>query len=209
MAVNGSWSKWFVESLMKVRRQNCADRQFAIDLSSRYRAGVAFYRTWLIGGCIGLLLSIAWSTWQGVLIYEESRIIENELERVRQLDRQVMAEARNEGIDLSEGALRRLSSEVDLANQLLEKRTFSWTTFLTELEQTIPPRLALTSIRLDQAGKTVQLTGTAMNLEEITAFTVGLQNHATFKNPVLAQHRVVSSGMVEFDVTVQYRQTGV
>lgn len=209
MAVNSSRSKWFVESLMKIRRQNCAGRQFAIDLSSRYRAGVAFYRTWLIGGCIGLFLSIAWSIWQGVLVYEESRIIENELERVRQLDRQVMAEARNEGIDLSEGALRRLSSEVDLANQLLEKRTFSWTTFLTELEQTIPPRLALTSIRLDQAGKTVQLTGTAMNLEEITAFTVGLQNHATFKNPVLAQHRVVSSGMVEFDVTVQYQQTGV
>lgn len=209
MAVNSSWRKWFGESLMKVRRQNCAGRQFAIDLSSRYRAGVAFYRTWLIGGCIGLFLSIAWSIWQGVLIYEESRIIENELERVRQLDRQVMAEARNEGIDLSEGALRRLSSEVDLANQLLEKRTFSWTTFLTELEQTIPPRLALTSIRLDPAGKTVQLTGTAMNLEEITAFTVGLQNHATFKNPVLAQHRVVSSGMVEFDVTVQYQQTGV
>ncbi len=165
-------------------------------------------RTWLISACIGLLLSIAWSLWQGVLLYEQSQIIETELERVRQLDQMVIAEARKEGIDLSEGALKRLSSEVDLANQLLEKRTFSWTTFLGELEQTIPPRLALTSIRLDQAGKTVQLTGTAMDLEEITAFTVGLQNHATFKDPVLAQHRVGSGGLVEFDVTVRYRQTG-
>jgi Tfp pilus assembly protein PilN len=154
-------------------------------------------------------LSIAWNIWQGVLVYEESQIIEAELERARQLDYVVMTEARNEGIDLSEGALKRLSSEVNLANQLLEKRTFSWTTFLTELEQTIPPRLALTSVRLDQPGKTVQLTGTAMSLEDITAFTVGLQTHATFKNPVLAQHRMGSSGLVEFDVTVQYQQTGV
>lgn len=209
MAVNSVWSKWPGEFLAQVRSRNHAGWQFDINLSSRYWVGMASYRTWLISGCIALLLSIAWNIWQGVLIYEESQIIEAELERVRQLDHTVMTEAKNEGIDLSEGALKRLSSEVDLANQLLAKRTFSWTTFLTELEQTIPPRLALTSIRLDQTGKTVQLTGTAMNLEEITAFTVGLQNHATFKNPVLAQHRVGSSGMVEFDVTVQYRQTGV
>jgi len=208
MAANSAWSKWPVEFLGQIQSGNRAGRQFQINLSSRYRAGMTTYRTWLISACIGLLLSIAWSLWQGVLLYEQSQIIETELERVRQLDQMVIAEARKEGIDLSEGALKRLSSEVDLANQLLEKRTFSWTTFLGELEQTIPPRLALTSIRLDQAGKTVQLTGTAMDLEEITAFTVGLQNHATFKDPVLAQHRVGSGGLVEFDVTVRYRQTG-
>lgn len=208
MAANSGWSEWPVKFLAQVQSGDRAGRQFQINLSSRYRAGMTHYRIWLISGCIGLLLSIVWSLWQGVLIYEESQIIEAELERVRQLDHMVMAEAKKEGIDLSEGALQRLSSEVDLANQLLEKRTFSWTTFLGELEQTIPPHLALTSIRLDQAGKTVQLTGTATNLEEITAFTVGLQNHATFKDPVLAQHRVGSGGLVEFDVTVRYRQTG-
>jgi Tfp pilus assembly protein PilN len=209
MAVNNPWNRGPVEFLAQVRSLSRADRQFEINLASRYRVGVASYRIWLLSGCIGLLLGIAWNIWQGVLVYEESQVIEAELERVRQLDHVVMTEARDEGIDLSERALKRLSSEVDLANQLLEKRTFSWTTFLTELEQTIPPRLALTSVRLDQPGKTVQLTGTAMSLEDITAFTVGLQSHATFKNPVLAQHRVGSSGLVEFDVTVQYRQTGV
>ena len=209
MALNNPWNRGPGEFLAQVRSLSRADRQFEINLASRYRVVVASYRIWLLSGCIGLLLSIAWNIWQGVLVYEESQVIEAELERVRQLDQVVMTEARNEGIDLSERALKRLSSEVDLANQLLEKRTFSWTTFLTELEQTIPPRLALTSVRLDQPGKTVQLTGTAMSLEDITAFTVGLQSHATFKNPVLAQHRMGSSGLVEFDVTVQYQQTGV
>jgi Tfp pilus assembly protein PilN len=209
MAVHSLWKRRRIELFTQARSVSRAGQLFDINLSSRYRVGVASYRTWLISGCIGLLLGIAWNVWQGVLIYEESQIIEAELERVRQLDHTVMAEARKEGIDLSEGALRRLSSEVTLANQLLEKRTFSWTTFLTELEQATPPRLALTSVRLDPAGTTVQLTGTAMSLEDITAFTVGLQNHATFKDPVLAQHRVGSSGLVEFDVTVQYRQTGV
>lgn len=209
MALTRLWSTGLAEFLGQIRSRHHAGRQFEINLSSRYRVEMVTYRTWLMCGCIGLLLSIGWNIWQGVMIYQESQIIATELERVRQLDHMVMDQAKNEGIDLSEGALRRLSSEVDLANQLLEKRTFSWTRFLTELEQAIPPSLALTSIRLDQAGKIVQLTGTATNLEEVTAFTVGLENHATFKNPVLAQHRVGSSGLVEFDVTVQYRQTGV
>jgi Tfp pilus assembly protein PilN len=208
MAGNSVWNRWLTEFLEQARLPSRTGLQFEINLSSRCRVGMVSYRTWLIGGCIGLLLGIAWNMWQGVLIYEESQAIEAELERVRQLDHALLAEARKQGIDLSDGALKQLSSEVDLANQLLVKRTFSWTTFLSELEQAIPPRLALTSVRLDQAGKAVQLTGTAASLEDITAFTVGLQNHATFTDPVLAQHRVGSSGLVEFDVTVRYRQAG-
>ena len=209
MAVKRVWTSRFSQWLAQVRSLSRSDLQFEINVSSRYRVGVASCRIWLISGCVGLLVSVAWNIWQGVLIYEESQVIAAELERVRQMDQAVIAESRKEGIDLSAGALKRLSSEVDLANQLLEKRTFSWTTFLTELERTIPPRLVLTSVRLDQSSKTVQLTGTAVSLEDITAFTVGLHNHATFKNPVLAQHRVGSNGLVEFDVSVQYRQTGV
>jgi len=98
---------------------------------------------------------------------------------------------------------------VDLANQLLEKRMFSWTTFLTGLEQVIPQRLALSSVRLDAGEATVHLTGTAMSLEDITAFTVGLQDHPTFKDPVLAQHRAGTNGLVEFDITLRYRREGV
>lgn len=209
MAVNSLWNRGPIGFLMQVRSQRHACLPFEINVASRYRVGLASYRTWLIGGCVGLLLSVAWSVWQGVLVYEETRVIEAELERVRQLDQRVMVEAQKEGVDLSDAALKQLSAEVALANQLLARRTFSWTTFLSELEQVTPPRLALTSVRLDQSSKTVQLTGTAVSLEDITAFTVGLQDHVTFKDPVLAQHRVGSSGLVEFDVTVRYRKAGV
>lgn len=209
MAVNSLWNRGPIGFLMQVRSQRHACLPFEINVASRYRVGLASYRTWLIGGCVGLLLSVAWSVWQGVLVDEETRVIEAELERVRQLDQRVMVEAQKEGVDLSDAALKQLSAEVALANQLLARRTFSWTTFLSELEQVTPPRLALTSVRLDQSSKTVQLTGTAVSLEDITAFTVGLQDHVTFKDPVLAQHRVGLSGLVEFDVTVRYRKAGV
>lgn len=182
--------------------------RFQINLSRRYRPAVVPLRLFLIGSCILLVIGICWNLRQAVLAYQESLTIQAELDRIRQEDLDVIAEARQEGIDLSEETLKKLPFEVGLANQLLEKRTFSWTKFLTELEQATPPRIALTSVRLDQAGTLVRLMGTAVSLEDITTFTAGLQDHAAFKDPVLAQHRVGPNGLVEFDVTLQYRHEG-
>ncbi|MEK9139868.1 MAG: PilN domain-containing protein [Nitrospirota bacterium] len=208
MAIMSSAVARFLEPLKSMPLLRGADDQFRINLSRRYRPAVAPLRAFLISICILLAIGICWNVWQAILAYQESLTIQAELDRVWQQDFDLIAEARHEGIDLSEEALKRLPAEVELANQLLGKRTFSWTQFLTELEQAIPPRLALSSVRLDQAGTMVRLTGTAAGLEDITAFTVGLQNHATFKDPILAQHRVGPNGLVEFDVTVQYRREG-
>ena len=208
MAIMSSAVVSFFESLKSIPLPRGIDDRFQINLSRRYRPVVVPLRLLLIGSCVLLVIGICWNIRQAILTHQESLTIQAELDRVRQQDLDLIAEARHEGIDLSEEALKRLPSEVELANQLLGKRTFSWTQFLTELEQAIPPRLALSSVRLDQAGTMVRLTGTAMSLEDITIFTVGLQDHATFKDPILAQHRVGPNGLVEFDVTLHYRREG-
>lgn len=184
-------------------------RVFTINLSARYRPSVEPARLALMTLCGLILVGTLWDCGRVVMIHREISTLRAELMRVRQQDAQLIAEAAREGIDLSEAALRRLPTEVALANQLLEKRMFSWTKFLTGLEQAIPPRLALSSVRLDTGGTNVHLVGTAVTLEDITAFTVGLQDHPIFKDPVLAQHRVASNGLVEFEVRLRYRREGV
>lgn len=208
MTTMGSAVARLFEPLKSIPFLRGANGQFQINLSRRYRPVFIPLRLLLIGSCVLIALGICWDVGQTIFVYQETVTIQAELDRVRQQDLALIAEARQEGIDLSEEALKRLPFEVELANQLLEKRTFSWTRFLTELEQAIPSRLALSSVRLDQAGTMVRLKGTAMSFEDITTFTVGLQDHATFKDPVLAQHRVGSTGLVEFDVTLQYRREG-
>ena len=208
MAIMSSAVARFVAPLRPISLLYDANDRFQINLSRRYRPVVVSLRLLLIGSCILLVIGIGWNLRKAILMYQASLSIRAELDRIRQQDLDLIAEARHEGIDLSEEALKRLPFEVELANQLLGKRTFSWTKFLTELEQAIPLRLALSSVRLDQAGTMVRLTGTAMSLEDITAFTVGFQDHATFKDPILAQHRVGPNGLVEFDVTLQYRREG-
>lgn len=184
-------------------------RYFQISLATRFRWYLLPLQLGLMVCCLGLCIVIGWSIARTVLGYQDVRQMSAALEQVRQQDQQLLTEATQEGIDLSEQALQELPLEVALANQLLEKRTFSWTAFLTGLEQALPPRLALTSVRLESGGSLVHLTGSATSLEDLTAFTVGLEDHPKFKDPVLAQHRVGSSGLVEFDVTVRYRREGV
>ncbi|OQW37805.1 MAG: hypothetical protein A4E19_12345 [Nitrospira sp. SG-bin1] len=208
MATVSSATARLVGSLKSISLLRGADDQFRINLSRRYRPMIVPLRMLLIGSCALLGFAICWNVRQAIVTYQESRTIQAELERVREQDLDLIAQARQEGIELSEEALKRLPLEVELANQWLEKKTFSWTRFLTELEQVLPSQLTLNSVRLEQAGTMVRLTGAAMSLEDITAFTVGLQGHALFKDPVLAQHRVGPGGLVEFDVTVQYRREG-
>ena len=182
---------------------------FHIELSSRYRWYVAPTRLVLVtlSGILGV--SILWSVTQTVMTMRDWHDMQARLDHVRMQDHQLLAEAQQEGIDLSGPSLQMLPAEVSLANQLLTKRHFSWTQFLSALEAAIPRRVSIKSISLDPGNAFVHMTGLAVTVEDVTALTVTLQDHAVFSDPVLGQHRMGSDGLVEFDITLRYRQPGV
>jgi len=184
-------------------------RFFHIELSSRYRWYVAPIRLILVAlsGIVGI--SILWSVAQTVMTMRDRQDVQARLDHVRMQDHQLLAEAQQENIDLSGPSSQQLSVEVSLANQLLTKRNFSWTQFLSALEAAIPQHVSIKSIRLDPGSAVVHMTGLAVKVEDVTALTVTLQDHAVFRDPVLGQHRVGADGLVEFDLTLRYRQAGV
>lgn len=184
-------------------------RYFHIELSSRFRWYVAPVRLMLVvlSGIIGA--AILWSVTQTVMAMRDLDDIQARLDHVRMQDHQLLAQAQQEGIDLSGPSLQQLPAEVSLANQLLTKRHFSWTQFLSILEAAIPPHVSIKSIRLDPGSALVHMTGSAVTVEDVTALTVTLQDHALFREPVLGQHRVGPDGLVEFDLTLRYLQPGV
>lgn len=184
-------------------------RYFHIELSNRYRWYLAPSRLALIAlsGVIGI--AILWSIAQTIMTVRDRQGLQARLDQIRTQDAQLLAQAQQEGIDLSGPSLQQLPIEVSLANQLLTKRHFSWTQFLSALEAAIPQQVSIKSIRLDPGSAVVHMTGLAVTVEDVTALTVTLQNHAVFRDPVLGQHRVGSDGLVEFDLTLRYRQPGV
>ena len=184
------------------------ERPFRINLSSRHRAYLGPLRTGLVALSLVLVGGVAWSLYDVLMIHGAAGQVQLALERVREQDRLLMAQAGKEGLDLSDAAWQRLAGEVAFANQLIAARSFSWTQFLSGLEEVVPARLAIDSIRFDSKGSIIKLTGVAMSLEDVTAFTLVLQDHRTFNDPVLVQHRGVENGMVGFELTVRYRGSG-
>ena len=184
-------------------------RYFHIELSRRYRWYVAPARLVLVALSMIIGAAILWSLTQTAMTMRDHQDMQVRLDHVRMQDQQLLAQAQQEGSDLSGPSLQQLPAEVSLANQLLTKRNFSWTQFLSALETGIPQQVSIKSIRLDPGNAVVYMKGLAVTVEDVAALTVTLQNHAVFRDAVLGQHRVGPDGLVEFDLTLRYRQPGV
>jgi Tfp pilus assembly protein PilN len=187
------------------RWQTGGTKYFHLELASRHRPYLAPLRVLLKATTVGLIVWACWSTAEALLAFQGLHETEARLNQARAQDQQLIDEARAAGIDLSEAALRQLPGEVALANQLLTKRNFSWTQFLSGLEEAIPPRVSIKSVRLDPASAVIHMTGAAVTVEDVTGFTLKLQSHPVFHDPVLGQHHLGGDGLVEFDLMLKYR----
>jgi Fimbrial assembly protein (PilN) len=205
MAVSQPVTTLIQQALSRVGRSTHRDRLFMLNLSGRYRwyVGPARAILMLLSGLLCLVM--VWDLHQAWNTREEIEGMAGTVARVQEQDRELLASVGREGMDLSDAAVQLLPKEVAFANQLIAKRGFSWTRFLSELEQSIPPRIAVNSIRLDPSNSVVHLTGSASNVEDVTALTVMFQDHARFKDPVLGQHRDAGNGLVEFDLSLRYK----
>ena len=187
------------------RWQTGGTKYFHLEMASRHRPYLAPLRVLLKATTLGLIVWACWSTAEALLAFQGLHETEARLNQARAQDHQLIDEARAAGIDLSEAALRQLPGEVALANQLLTKRNFSWTQFLSGLEEAIPPRVSIKSVRLDPASAVIHMTGAAVTVEDVTGFTLKLQSHPVFHDPVLGQHHLGGDGLVEFDLMLKYR----
>jgi len=176
-----------------------------INLSSIRRSYVGAARAALVLLSLIFLGLIAWDLQQAQGIAAQTAEAEQALARVRDQDGRLRLQAQAEGVDLSDAALQRLPREVAFANQIIAKRVFSWTRFLSDLEDAVPPRVGVHSIRFDVKDSMIGLVGSALSLKDLTAFIIVLEDHRAFQDAVLGQHKVQDNGLVEFGLTVRYR----
>jgi type IV pilus assembly protein PilN len=200
-----SFMTHIADKIGSFRWQTGGTRYFHIELASRHRAYLAPARLLLQLAAVGLGLWVSWTAVQTWMAFQDLQEMQARLDQASEQDQQLMKEAHAEGLDLSDAALRQLPAEVSLANQLLAKRNFSWTHFLSGLEEAIPPRVSIKGVRLDPASAVIHMSGAAATVEDVTALALKLQSHPVFHDPVLAQHHLGNDGLVEFDLKLKYR----
>ena len=144
------------------------------------------------GGLIGLiLLCVGVSVWW----WDESRILNETAERFETgaarteiLNRQFEASLKRESLTLPGDQIALIQGKIAFANQLTEKRSFSWTRLLSELEETVPAQVSVGSVKLDFPQSRIMLDGIAASLQDVNAFVHALQHHQAFQSAVLVKH---------------------
>ena len=133
----------------------------------------------------------------------------------------------SEGLTLAADQIATVKRHVAFANELSGKREFSWSRFLSDFEDALPARISINSIHLNFQDSTVNVQGSARTLQDLSAMVARVQSHKSFRNAILANHRLVegkgtaagvsrqsatgappsmpSDGHVEFQMTVVYR----
>lgn len=102
--------------------------------------------------------------------------------------------------------LARLATSAREANQLIDQRTFSWTSLLGQLEDTLPPDVRLTAIspQADRGTFRVGLAVVARDLNDVDAFIDALIETGGFYDVAPVEQRANDDGTYQAVVQASY-----
>lgn len=162
------------------------------------------YTASLIGFLVAALMG-----WAGLTEQREAKAMQDNLARVQQHAARVRGELKTMGLVADDpAAVAALTKRVEILNQILEQKAFSWTTLLNELESVVPKNVSLRSVQPDDRKGEVKLQGVALTLADLTALMTAMEHSGRFADVFLQQQRTTDENRVEFSIQSTYRRTG-
>jgi len=95
------------------------------------------------------------------------------------------------------------------ANDLIDRRTFSWTELFNRLETTLPPEVRITSVRpsLDRDRRIMlMMTVLARGVDDVNEFMERLEATGAFVNLLSREERITDSGQLVAALECEYVQ---
>lgn len=181
---------------------------------------------WTLSGIICVAITVAgWWWWDSRTLEEEAVRYELAATRTEDLTRQFTAQMQRDQLTLTAQQIAAIKQDVAFINQLAEKRQFSWTQLLADLEEALPPGTSIGTIQVDFKDATVKIDGTAVRMQDLNALITSLQKRPSFTDARLHHHRLIDAKVprgkgddagvgdgpspvgLEFSLTVTYRRT--
>lgn len=155
-----------------------------------------FYNERLVGlALVGLLLVAVVATLlnanEVIARSSERAALRGQAEQDRTEATRINAETQALQQTVDRATLRLLAASTHEANELIARRTFSWTAFFGVIERTLPfdVRLVAVSPRADRGQFRVQMHVIARELDDIDEFTAALLGTGAFKDIVPTEQR--------------------
>ena len=162
---------------------------------------------WLFAAAVLVAVATLFNVVQ-MLRYSRS---DTELARQAANDEARAAELRSEAARLRATVdakqIERASLEAHQANELIDRRTFSWTALWNEFEATLPPNVRITSFRPrtdPKRGNVVTITVIARSVDDVQQFMDNLDKTGAFPDLYPPSERTNEQGQVETAIEAVY-----
>jgi type IV pilus assembly protein PilN len=113
----------------------------------------------------------------------EVRSISGKIDEINRFKREIAVldnKAKESHRTVSESDYKSILARVGFANSIIVKKTYNWLELLDRLELLIPEGTAITSIDPDPKGKSVRLSGVAINFNNLRLFMEHLEESKYF-----------------------------
>jgi type IV pilus assembly protein PilN len=103
--------------------------------------------------------------------------------------------------------VERASNEARQANDLIDRRTFSWTELFNVFEHTLPDDVRITAVRpnVDRGSFQLRITVVARGVDDVNAFLNNLQMSGTFRQVASKiSERVAENGELQAELEMEY-----
>jgi Tfp pilus assembly protein PilN len=172
-----------------------------------------FYNTravsaWLLALLIAVVAATAFNAWR-ILHYSQS---DSALATQAAADstkaaatRQAAAKLRA-SVDARQVAL--VSVEAKKANDLIDRRTFSWTDLLNQFERTLPADVRITAVRprvKDDRTVLITMTAVARAVDDVNQFMENLEDTKAFTQLLVRDEKKNEGGQVEVTLEASYQ----
>ena len=103
--------------------------------------------------------------------------------------------AREEGASgMTAAAYAEVLDRIDFANEILDQDSFRWTALLSQLEEVVPAKVAVSGIQPDYKERSLRLTGLARGVGDLQEFLDNLIDSPHFNQVYLLQQGRVEPG---------------
>lgn len=92
------------------------------------------------------------------------------------------------------------------ANAVIERRAFSWTDFLMQLEATLPAGVRVTSVQpyIEEGDVQVSMVVEARRARDLATFMNALEEQSTFRNVLPAEEQMGDDGILDATIEAVY-----
>jgi len=104
--------------------------------------------------------------------------------------------------------IAQIDKKVKVLNEMILRKSFSWTQFLNDLEKAIPSNISIKKIEPRFLDHGVNLSGEALTLKDLTRLILSLEIRPEFSQIFLLDQKVSKENRVEFLIHLNYLESG-